>query len=88
VFVQAAAIVDHLCQTAQSPSQQKKLHPPGNAEKTKKDEGVTEKVKEVDEKTEVELREEEVEMEQGVTENEESADLQSTPVCITLVLSS
>ncbi|PNF41242.1 hypothetical protein B7P43_G01489 [Cryptotermes secundus] len=75
----AAAIVDHLCQTAQSPSQQKKLHPPENAEKTKKDESIKEKGKEEDEKMEVEQQEDEVKMDQAVAESDKSAEPQSTP---------
>lgn len=87
VCVQAAAIVDHLCQTAQSPGQQKKVHPAENAEKTKKDESITEKVKEEDEKMEVEQQEDEVKMDQDVAESDKSAEPQSTPVRIIVALS-
>jgi sensor c-di-GMP phosphodiesterase-like protein len=71
--------VDHLCQTAQSPGQQKKAHPPENAEKTKTDESVKEKVKEADEKMEVELQEDEIKMDQDVAESDKTAE---PPVCI------
>jgi hypothetical protein len=84
VFVQAAAIVDHLCQSAQSPSQQNKVHPPETAEKTKKDESIKEKVEEIDEKMEVEQQEDEIKMDQDVAESDKSAEPQSVPVCITV----
>ncbi|XP_021938191.1 uncharacterized protein LOC110838870 isoform X2 [Zootermopsis nevadensis] len=78
----AAAIVDHLCQTAESPSQQKKVCPPESTEKVKEDERSEKKVKEEDEQMDVDrqLNEfEDVKTEQDDAEKSESAEPQSIP---------
>jgi hypothetical protein len=82
-FLQAAAIVDHLCQTTQSSSQQKKARPPESVEKAKEDESVKKNVKEEGEKMKVDHQQdeaEEIKMEQDVAEKDESADSQSAAV--------
>jgi hypothetical protein len=76
VFLQAAAIVDHLCQTTQS-SSQKKVHPSETAEKTNKDECIKEK-KEEDEKMDVEQQQDEIKVEENVAEKEEPAEVSIT----------
>lgn len=76
MFLQAAAIVDHLCQTTQS-ADQKKVHPSENAEKTNKDERIKEKKKE-DEKMDVEQQQDEIKVEQKVAEKDDSAEVSIT----------
>jgi hypothetical protein len=73
VFLQAAAIVDHLCQTTQSAGQ-KKAHPSEGAEKNKKDESIKEK-KEEDEKMDVEQQQDEIKVEENVAEKDEPAEV-------------
>jgi hypothetical protein len=76
VFLQAAAIVDHLCQTTQSAGQ-KKAQPTESAEKTKKDESMKDK-KEEDEKMDMEQQQDEIKVEENVTEKEEPAEVSVT----------
>ena len=82
VFLQAAAIVDHLCQTTQ-PAGQKKAHPSESAEKTKKDESSKEK-KEEDEKMDVEQQQDEIKVEENVAEKDEPTEVSvTTATCCT-----
>jgi hypothetical protein len=77
--------VDHLCQTAESPSQQKKVCPPESAEKVKEAENIKKKVKEEDEQMDMEqqLGEfEEVKMEQDDAEKDEATEPQSVSVSV------
>lgn len=77
--------MDHLCQTAESPSQQKKVCPPESTEKVKEDERSEKKVKEEDEQMDVDrqLSEfEDVKTEQDDAEKSESAEPRSIPVSI------
>ena len=76
VFLQAAAIVDHLCQTTQSAGQ-KKVHPSESAEKTKKDENIKDK-KEEDEKMDVEQQQDDIKVEENVAEKDEPAEVSIT----------
>jgi hypothetical protein len=80
MFLQAAAIVDHLSQTTPSAGQ-KKVHPSENAERTKKDESIKEK-KEEDEKMDVEQQQDEIKVEQDVAEKDESAEVSVTAFCV------
>ena len=73
MFHQAAAIVDHLCQTTQSAGQ-KKVHPSESAEKTKKDESIKEK-KDEDEKMDTEQQQDEIKVEENVADKDESAEV-------------
>jgi ADP-ribosylglycohydrolase len=76
MFFQAAAIVDHLCQTTQSESQ-KKVHPSENAEKMKKDESIKEK-KEEDEKMDMEQQQDKINVDQDVAEKDERTEVSIT----------
>lgn len=77
--------MDHLCQTTESPNQQKKVCPLESAEKMKENESIKKKVKEENEQMDVEqqLGElEEMKVEQDDAEKDESAEPQSVPVSV------
>ena len=92
LILQAAAIVDHLCQTSQSPPQQKKVRPTEGTEKPKKDDEETkESAKDEDEKMEVDAQSEqeaqpqedkelEEEKEEEKQEEKEVTETQPAPV--------
>jgi hypothetical protein len=76
VFIQAAAIVDHLCQTAQ-PEGQKKALPSESAEKTKKDESIVEK-KDEDEKMDIEQQQDKITVEENAAKKDGPAEVSVT----------